>query len=154
MALDLDLIVSWHRALANPIRLRIAYLIAQGPLSVSDVQKILGLAEPATSKHLAYLHKCGLVERSRAGNKVFYRFPENSGAEHVLLVGYLKQLALHVSSLKEDERTLGNKRAYLHASEAQLRLTSCPRAVNADVQPKGTNRSKSLLFHSGDDYVD
>jgi hypothetical protein len=43
---------------------------------VVDLSDGLGLSRPNTSKHLACLHGCGLVERDPRGREVFYALAE------------------------------------------------------------------------------
>jgi DNA-binding transcriptional ArsR family regulator len=49
-------------ALADPHRRRVVDLLRQGPRAAGDIAKAIGLAPPATSRHLRTLRLSGLVE--------------------------------------------------------------------------------------------
>ena len=57
---------------ADLSRLRILDALRDGEQRVVDLSQELELSRPNTSKHLACLHGCGLVERDRRGREVFY----------------------------------------------------------------------------------
>ena len=61
------------RAVAEPSRLRILALCAQGELTVSELVDVLGQSQPRVSRHLKVLAEAGLLERLREGTWVFYR---------------------------------------------------------------------------------
>jgi ArsR family transcriptional regulator len=57
---------------ADLSRLRILDALRDGERRVVDLSAELDLSRPNTSKHLACLHGCGLVERDPRGREVFY----------------------------------------------------------------------------------
>ena len=57
---------------ADLSRLRILDALRDGERRVVDLSEELELSRPNTSKHLACLHGCGLVDRERRGREVFY----------------------------------------------------------------------------------
>jgi ArsR family transcriptional regulator len=59
--------------LANPRRLEIVYLLRSREHRVSELAAALGLAQAATSQHLAVLRSSGVVEARRDANFVYYR---------------------------------------------------------------------------------
>jgi ArsR family transcriptional regulator len=62
------------RALAETPRLRLLLLLAdQGERCVGDLVSAQGEPQAKVSRHLAYLHKAGLVEVRKAGLWRFYR---------------------------------------------------------------------------------
>jgi ArsR family transcriptional regulator len=61
------------KALADPARLRIVTLCAQGECSVSELTQVLGLSQPRVSQHLKQLCDVNLLERFRDGHFVYYR---------------------------------------------------------------------------------
>ena len=65
------------KALAEPTRLRLAFLCARGGLSVSELVRILGQSQPRVSHHLKLLTEAGLLERFQEGTWVFYRLTED-----------------------------------------------------------------------------
>src|SRR5512143_3790136 len=64
------------RTLANPRRLELLHLLADGPLEVGRVAAELGISQPNASQHLAVLKAAGLVEAERDGREVRYRLTD------------------------------------------------------------------------------
>ncbi len=69
----MEALVAQLKALAEPTRLRIAVLLSQGELTVSELVQILGQSQPRVSRHVAILCSCGLAERRREGSWIFLR---------------------------------------------------------------------------------
>jgi ubiquinone/menaquinone biosynthesis C-methylase UbiE len=61
------------KAVAEPTRLRIVCLCAEGELAVSEITQILGQSQPRVSRHLKILADAGLLIPMREGNWTFYR---------------------------------------------------------------------------------
>lgn len=61
------------KALADPVRLRLFVLSANGECSVSELKSVTGLSQPRVSQHLKTLTDAGLIERFRDGQFVYYR---------------------------------------------------------------------------------
>lgn len=57
---------SQFSALADPARRAILARLARGEATVSELQRPLGISQPAVSRHLRLLEEAGLVEQSRA----------------------------------------------------------------------------------------
>ena len=68
-------LIAQFRALADPARLRLLVLCAQGECSVSELTEVLSLSQPRISQHLKTLCDAGLLERFRDGHFVYYRVP-------------------------------------------------------------------------------
>jgi DNA-binding transcriptional ArsR family regulator len=64
---------------ADLSRLRILDALRDGERRVVDLSEGLGLSRPNTSKHLACLHGCALVEREKRGREVFYALADGVG---------------------------------------------------------------------------
>ncbi|MDQ0060229.1 DNA-binding transcriptional ArsR family regulator [Paenibacillus harenae] len=60
-------------ALAEPNRLRIVDLLANGPLPVGEIAERLQLRQPQASKHLRVLLEAGLVEVEAEANRRNYK---------------------------------------------------------------------------------
>ena len=69
-------LLSCLRAAAEPTRLRLLALCAQGDMTVSDLTHILGQSQPRVSRHLKLLCEAGLLDRFREGSWVIYRFAD------------------------------------------------------------------------------
>jgi ubiquinone/menaquinone biosynthesis C-methylase UbiE len=61
------------RALADPTRLRIVFLILKLELSVGELVQILGQSQPRVSRHIRILDEAGILERRKEGSWVFLR---------------------------------------------------------------------------------
>lgn len=90
-----------YQALADATRLRMLAILAthppdgpNGELCVCHIHDSLGLSQPTTSRHLAYLRKAGLVEARRQGVWMHYRLVRP--ADPVLAVVF--DAALHALS--------------------------------------------------------
>ncbi|MCJ2014749.1 ArsR/SmtB family transcription factor [Methylobacterium sp. J-076] len=64
------------KLVANPNRLRILYLLAQGECSVSEVEQRLGIRQPTLSQQLGALRSGGVVSTRREHKAVFYDLTE------------------------------------------------------------------------------
>lgn len=53
-------------AFADPTRRAILAQLARGEATVSELQRPLGISQPAVSRHLKLLEEAGLIEQSRA----------------------------------------------------------------------------------------
>ena len=60
-------------ALLEPHRRAVLELLRQRPHTVGELVDALGLAQPATSKHLRVLRDAGLVRAATAGRRRVYR---------------------------------------------------------------------------------
>jgi ubiquinone/menaquinone biosynthesis C-methylase UbiE/DNA-binding transcriptional ArsR family regulator len=85
----MDRLLSGLRAAAEPTRLRILALLAQGELSVSEIVQVLGQSQPRVSRHLRLLAEAGLIDRLPEGQWVFYRLAEPPASEREAGIGRL-----------------------------------------------------------------
>lgn len=61
------------KALAHESRLMILCILAEGEKSVSELEDILQMRQPAVSQQLARLRMDGLVDTRRDGKTIYYR---------------------------------------------------------------------------------
>ena len=61
------------KAVADPTRLRLLALLANGEATVGELQEILEQSQPRVSRHLRLLDEAGLVVKFRDGHWVYYR---------------------------------------------------------------------------------
>ncbi len=71
-ALGSDDLVAGLRAIGEPTRLRIAALVSQGELTVTELCRILGQSQPRVSRHLKLLCDAGLLQRHSEGTSAFF----------------------------------------------------------------------------------
>ena len=60
------------KLVANPNRLRILYLLAEGECSVSEIEQRLGIRQPTLSQQLGELRNAEVVTTRREHKVVFY----------------------------------------------------------------------------------
>jgi len=61
------------KAAADPTRLRLLALLANGEATVGELQEILEQSQPRVSRHLRLLDEAGLVTKFRDGHWIYYR---------------------------------------------------------------------------------
>lgn len=71
-------LLSCLRAVAEPTRLRLLSLCAEGDITVTELTQILGQSQPRVSRHLKLLCDAGILDRFREGSWVFYRLADDS----------------------------------------------------------------------------
>jgi ArsR family transcriptional regulator len=81
MSLSMTALLDALRAAAEPTRLRLLALCAQGELTVSELVQILGQSQPRVSRHLKLLCDAGLLDRLPEGSWVFYRLAAGTHAD-------------------------------------------------------------------------
>jgi len=64
------------KTLANPRRLEMAHLLAEGPMTVGRLADRMSLAQPNVSQHLALMRAAGVVEAERDGREIRYRLAD------------------------------------------------------------------------------
>ncbi len=97
----------YFKALADTTRLRILNLLLQGELCVCDIQCVLGISQPAASRHLAYLKNSGMVLDNRDGYRIFYRLAQGSnGGTQPFLYDFLRDAFREQAQLKSDTKRL------------------------------------------------
>lgn len=76
----MDSLLQGLKAAAEPSRLRLLSLCAQGEFTVSELMAIMGQSQPRVSRHLKLLCDAGLLERFREGAWVFYTLSRKRAA--------------------------------------------------------------------------
>ena len=78
---DLDMLIGnareaseFLKALSHEVRLVILCLLIEGEKTVTEIEQILSLRQPAVSQQLARLRADGLVKTRRNGKQVYYAF--------------------------------------------------------------------------------
>jgi len=105
-----EAVLTGLRAAAEPTRLRLLALLAQGQLAVSELTHILGQSQPRVSRHLKLLCEAGLLDRFPEGAWVFYRLAEKGGGAR-LARALLPLLPDGDSRLDQDRQRLESVRA-------------------------------------------
>src|ERR1700731_4187413 len=82
----LDGSIELFKAFADPVRLRLLNLLAEGEVCVCHLHEALELPQSTVSRHLAYLRKRGLVAGRREGLWVHYRLAKPANVLHRTLI--------------------------------------------------------------------
>ncbi len=81
---EMEVLAGQLRVLADPTRLAILAHVAESPLNVTELVRVLGLAQPTVSAHMRLLREAGLVRAQRHGGRTDY------GVDRARLDGILK----------------------------------------------------------------
>jgi len=100
-------IIQALKALAEPTRLRILFLLKFGELNVKDLTRVLGQSQPRISRHLKLLDEAKLIQRYREGNWVYCRLVSDGDAADLMT-----NIA---ARMPPDETALARDRARLDA---------------------------------------
>ena len=105
------------RLLGDETRLRILILVSQTPLNVSELTKILGMAQSGISRNLSHLKKMNLLQEHKEGIWTFYQLAQKESLDKNLhlLWNYLNE---QLSSIKDTN----NDRVRLHEVLRQRRI--------------------------------
>lgn len=103
------------RLLADPTRARVALLLAQGELTVGELQEILGMKQARISTHLSLLRRSGIAAARRDGKRTHYALaPGLPAAARELLEAVRRATA-------EEPRAQADRRARLRIVESRRR---------------------------------
>jgi rhodanese-related sulfurtransferase len=121
------------KALANPHRLELLDLLAQGERSVEVLAARADISVALTSAHLQTLRRAGLVASRRDGNRVLYRM---SGADTYALLASVRTVAEHrIATAERAARAfLGDPIEAVSRAELLGRVTAGT-AVVVDLRP-------------------
>jgi ArsR family transcriptional regulator len=93
------------KALADPTRLRIIGLLAAGEICVCHIHESLGIPQPKTSRHLAYLRRAGIVEGRKDGLWVHYRLADMEPVVKAVVDAAAHALS-HLDTAERDRKRL------------------------------------------------
>lgn len=82
-------VAEWLKLLGHPQRLAIVCLLSEGEYAVSDIERKLGIRQPALSQQLGALREAGVIEAQRASRASIYRLCDDRMRQ---LVGALHQI--------------------------------------------------------------
>ena len=70
---QLQLEAKLFKGFGDPSRLAILEVIAEKPITVSEIVEQTELSQPNVSMHLACLLDCGLVQKRKEGRNIYYQ---------------------------------------------------------------------------------
>ena len=97
-----DLQAKFFKVLADPVRLQIIELLAQGPLCVCEIEPYFEKSQAAVSKHLKALLNAGIISLRPEGTKNIYSLK----VPQVLDVMRVGEEYLNIQLKKQEEELL------------------------------------------------
>jgi DNA-binding transcriptional ArsR family regulator len=76
--MQLDRLVTFHKALGDPTRIRILAMLANGCLHGQALAGKLGLTPPTITHHMVKLREAGLIYERREKNTIYFYLHENN----------------------------------------------------------------------------
>ena len=134
---QLESLETLFKALSDRTRLRIIGLLAAGEVCVCDIHESLGLPQPTTSRHLAYLRRAGLVAARKDGLWVHYRLAEIADPVTRTVLDSASHALGHLSAAGRDRRRLARRQPAPGAAAAGCCAPAQPgaRACCQDREP-------------------
>jgi ArsR family transcriptional regulator len=112
----MDALLSGMRAAAEPTRLRLLAICAEGETTVSDLVRILGQSQPRVSRHLKLMCEAGLLERLPEGSWAFYRLADAATPGGQLARRLASLIPADDPQVALDRRRLGDANAARNAA--------------------------------------
>lgn len=81
----------YSKAVGDPNRMKMIKILGSNEpntLNVSDIAGILGLSQPAATKHLQVMENVGFFKRERRGTSVYYSLDEEAIQEYHDLIDF------------------------------------------------------------------
>jgi ArsR family transcriptional regulator len=132
MERDLQTVDRVFKALADPTRVRILGLLANGEICVCHIHESLRLPQSLVSRHLAYLRRAGLVEGRKDGLWVHYRLaPHRDDVTRTLLDAVYHCMG-HLSAVAKDMKRLEKQTGCCAVSQPAPTFACCePRSAES-----------------------
>ncbi len=122
-------LVTQLKALADPVRLRLLALCAEGECSVSELTRVTGQSQPRVSQHLKKLCDAGLLERFRDGHFVYYQLPR-AAASRALHRRLLDLIPVETPRIRADRERLRGLRSETTPRDAHAAPSSGDRRLH------------------------
>ncbi len=123
VAVQLDKMVAFHKALADPTRIRILFLLKKGPMHGQALAEKLRVSAPTITHHMAKLRHAALVKEARDKNTIYfeldpYFFEQGSRA---LLEALFDSRPRQEELMDQDERLKQSVLANFFAEDGKLK---------------------------------
>jgi hypothetical protein len=69
---QLSKIVEYHKAIGDPTRIRILFLLKNAPMHGQSLAEKLGVSAPTITHHMDKLRNAGIVKERRDGNAIYF----------------------------------------------------------------------------------
>lgn len=80
---------AYNKAISEPNRMKMIKILGSHEpmtLKVSDIANILGISQPAATKHLKVMESLGIFDRERRGTSVYYSLNQSAVDEYRALM--------------------------------------------------------------------
>jgi ubiquinone/menaquinone biosynthesis C-methylase UbiE len=106
------------KALADPIRLRVLAAVAEGELTVGEVQEVVESVQSSVSRNLAILRDAGFVQDRKEGTNVYFSIRQDMPDPAAELFKSLQSRMPELPEAKEDQARVEEcRRRRLHRSQ-------------------------------------
>ncbi|WP_040952517.1 metalloregulator ArsR/SmtB family transcription factor [Gorillibacterium massiliense] len=164
--MQLEKIVTYHKALADPTRIRILHLLASGERSGQALAEKLGISQPTITHHTAKLREAGLIHERREKNTHYFSLStgmlkDKAAASLEFIFRGLPEGHVPAHSTKGGDETMEHPYANEHAptvedetrkqAEDQLRATVLKNFFTADGRLKhlpAQHKKKLIVLES------
>lgn len=156
----MEILLNRLKAAAEPTRLRILAICAQGELTVSELTHVLGQSQPRVSRHLKLLCDAGLLNRFKEGAWVFYRLADRAGSRsHALCQQIIGLIPENDPQVKRDMQRLADVRRARHdVAEAYFRENASRwdeiRSMHVDDAEVEAQLLAALPYHADKNLID
>ncbi|MFT7519171.1 MAG: DNA-binding transcriptional ArsR family regulator/protein-L-isoaspartate O-methyltransferase [Kiritimatiellia bacterium] len=116
--MDLDSTTELLRVLAEPTRVRLLRLLFNEELTVAELVRATGLAQPRVSTHLRRLREAGLVRDERRGAHAFYGLPDQPWPDDTMALWRALSDAANDPLLDADQAALAEVLSARHQGKA------------------------------------
>jgi ArsR family transcriptional regulator, arsenate/arsenite/antimonite-responsive transcriptional repressor len=130
------------KAFADPTRLRILGLLANGEICVCNIHECLGIPQPTASRHLAYLRKKGLVQTRKDGLWVHYTLATLDDAVLRVLMSAVTHCLCHCDAITKDRQRLEAQTGCCAPSVVPSQMECCAPRSSGSTDRRG-ERQKS-----------
>lgn len=89
-----DQVLRIGKAVSNLTRLKIIFILDQGPKSVEEISKAINISVGTTSKNLQILKQVNLVKEEKSKNFVFYALANEQVSQLLMLLTTLAEKTL------------------------------------------------------------
>lgn len=99
-----------YKAFADKNRVRILKMLLKRPLCVCELADVIGISQPAISRHLKQMKSAGLLSDQKMGNWVYYRINEKNKVFGRQLLDLLEGWLNDDEIILEDQKNLNNSK--------------------------------------------
>jgi DNA-binding transcriptional ArsR family regulator len=92
------LVSQYFGLFSEPVRLQILHALCDSERTVSDVMQSVGGTQTNVSRHLASMHRAGILARRKEGTQVFYSIADQTAVE------LCRSVCVHLAARLEEER--------------------------------------------------